>query len=231
MHIKRCLSVKISQNRHFSLSWKPPVRRCLCICTCIVTVTLNWSGHMQKVAATSLLSLGSPTSPPQQHPLCSAGNVIKPWGTYQWCVVHNFLLSNCLGKPLPVLIDKVRPTGTVGGVPFWTVLNWCPVLLFSSLWTMWFMSQLAQESLRSLTSEANHWGMPWLEGCWKEKRKEKKKKGLTTSLPKDLFMEDREMGGVGPMISFSVRMCNCFSWLAFLRDGSQYEERSALPAP
>lgn len=135
MHIKRCLSVKISQNRHFSLSWKPPVRRCLCICTCIVTVTLNWSGHMQKVAATSLLSLGSPTSPPQQHPLCSAGNVIKPWGNYQWCVVHNFLLSNCLGKPLPVLIDKVRPTGTVGGVPFWTVLNWCPVLLFSSLWT------------------------------------------------------------------------------------------------
>lgn len=62
-----------------------------------------------------------------------------PWGIYQWCVVHGFLLRICWGKPLPVLIDKVRPTGTVGDVPFWTVLNWCPVLLSLSLWTMWFM--------------------------------------------------------------------------------------------
>lgn len=73
---------------------------------------------MQKVATISLLSLGNPISLPQWHPLCSAGNTIKPWGSNQWCVVHNFLLCICWGKPLPVLIDKVRPSGTVGGVSF-----------------------------------------------------------------------------------------------------------------
>lgn len=142
-----------------------------------------------------------------------------------------FSIKYLLGKASAVLIGKVRPSGAVGGVAFWTVLNWCSVLLFSSLWTMWFMMQLAQERLRNLTSEANHWGMPWLEGCWKEKERERKRNGTDYISSKRSFHGRLGNRRVVPMISFSVCMCNCFSWLAFLRDDSRYEEGSALPAP
>lgn len=76
---------------------------------------------MKKVAAASLQH---GTGQPQQHPLCTGGNIINPRDSCWSCVVHNFLRSICWGKPPDVLIDKVRPTGALDEGSFlWTVLN------------------------------------------------------------------------------------------------------------
>lgn len=155
--------IKIFQNRYFSLFWRletrltaTPVTKFLDICTCIVILSLDCSGHMQKVGIASLWcgagQCGCSIALPEQYPLCTARNIINPRGSCQWCVAHNFLWSICWGKPLAMLIDKLRPAGAVGGIFLWTVLNWYLVFLFSLFGQCSWWSTLHRSG--------PHWGIP-----------------------------------------------------------------------